>query len=55
MVHLSKRKWVAVAAAVTAVMGMGTLVPALAQTKEVKVALIAPLSGPWARNGDMMR
>ena len=55
MVHLSKRKWVAVAAAAAAVMGMGTVVPALAQPKEVKVALIAPLSGPWARNGDMMR
>ena len=24
-----------------------------AQTKEVKVALIAPLSGPWARQGDL--
>ena len=55
MVHLSKRKWVAVAAAAAAVMGMGAVVPAKAQPKEVKVALIAPLSGPWARNGDMMR
>ena len=55
MVHLSKRKWVAVAAAAAAVMGMGAVVPAMAQPKEVKVALIAPLSGPWARNGDMMR
>jgi branched-chain amino acid transport system substrate-binding protein len=26
-----------------------------AQTKEVKVALIAPLSGPWARQGQLMR
>ncbi len=25
-----------------------------AQTKEVKVALIAPFSGPWARQGDLM-
>jgi branched-chain amino acid transport system substrate-binding protein len=28
--------------------------PALAQTKEVKIGLIAPLSGPWARQGDLM-
>jgi branched-chain amino acid transport system substrate-binding protein len=32
------------------------VVPALAaaQVKEVKVALIAPFSGPWARQGDLM-
>lgn len=28
---------------------------AMAQAKEVKVALIAPLSGPWARQGELMR
>jgi branched-chain amino acid transport system substrate-binding protein len=28
---------------------------ASAQTKEVKVAIIAPISGPWARQGDLMR
>jgi branched-chain amino acid transport system substrate-binding protein len=28
--------------------------PAGAQGKEVKVALIAPFSGPWARQGDLM-
>ena len=27
---------------------------AVAQTKEVKVGLIAPMSGPWARQGDLM-
>lgn len=27
--------------------------PASAQTKTVKIALIAPLSGPWARQGDL--
>ena len=26
---------------------------ALAQVKEVKVALSVPLSGPWARNGEL--
>jgi len=29
--------------------------PAGAQTKDVKVGLIAPLSGPWARQGQLMR
>jgi branched-chain amino acid transport system substrate-binding protein len=29
--------------------------PALAQPKEVKVAVIAPLSGPWARQGQLMQ
>ncbi len=28
---------------------------AIAQASEVKVALIAPLSGPWARDGEFMR
>jgi branched-chain amino acid transport system substrate-binding protein len=28
--------------------------PAAAQTKEVKIGLIAPMSGPWARQGDLM-
>jgi branched-chain amino acid transport system substrate-binding protein len=30
-------------------------VPASTQTKEVKIALIGPLSGPWARQGDLIR
>src|SRR6266853_1694882 len=29
--------------------------PAEAQTNEVRVAMIAPLSGPWARQGQLMR
>src|SRR6202048_3642585 len=36
------------------IMALGGM-PAEAQTKEVKVALIAPLSGPWARQGQLMR
>lgn len=32
---------------------LGATVPALSQS-EVKVGLIAPLSGPWARQGDLM-
>jgi branched-chain amino acid transport system substrate-binding protein len=35
-------------------LGLGSI-PAAAQTKEVKVAMIAPLSGPWARQGQLMR
>jgi branched-chain amino acid transport system substrate-binding protein len=31
------------------------LAPAIAQPKEVKVAIIAPLSGPWARQGQLMQ
>lgn len=36
--------------------GAATLLaaPAFAQTNEVKVGLIAPLSGPWARQGELM-
>ena len=28
---------------------------AMAQTKEVEVGLIAPMSGPWARQGQVMK
>src|SRR5690349_8294182 len=39
----------------TAVMVAAVLpLPAGAQGKEVKVALIAPFSGPWARQGELM-
>lgn len=40
--------------ALAGAMGLG-LRPAAAQTMEVKVAMIAPLSGPWARQGQLMR
>jgi branched-chain amino acid transport system substrate-binding protein len=35
-------------------MGLGLAGPAAGQTAEVKVGLIAPMSGPWARQGDLM-
>jgi branched-chain amino acid transport system substrate-binding protein len=35
-------------------LALGVTAPALGQV-EVKVGLIAPLSGPWARQGDLMR
>ena len=34
--------------------GLGNATPAAAQTKEVKIGLIAPMSGPWARQGELM-
>jgi len=37
-----------------AVLGIAGIAPAAAQTNEVKVGLIAPMSGPWARQGDLM-
>jgi branched-chain amino acid transport system substrate-binding protein len=37
-----------------AVLGLAGIAPATAQTGEVKVAVIAPMSGPWARQGDLM-
>jgi branched-chain amino acid transport system substrate-binding protein len=41
--------------AVLAALGLALSAPSvLAQAKEVKVGLIAPLSGPWARQGDLM-
>ena len=33
---------------------LGISAPTAAQTKEVKIGLIAPMSGPWARQGDLM-
>src|SRR4249920_1468548 len=29
--------------------------PAWSQAKEVRVAMIAPMSGPWARQGELMQ
>lgn len=48
--------WIATRRAVLAVSALGAMciAPLAAQTKEVKVGLIAPMSGPWARQGDLM-
>jgi branched-chain amino acid transport system substrate-binding protein len=45
-----KNSWITLAAAAIAAVAA----PASAQTNEVKVAVIAPFSGPWARQGDLM-
>src|SRR6201997_1918238 len=49
-------KWeqtILVGAALAAV-GVGYATPIQAQIAEVKVGLIAPMSGPWARQGELM-
>jgi len=50
---LSRRKTLKLGLAAGAMAAAGR--PAFAQQKTVKVALLAPMSGPWARNGQMMR
>jgi len=47
-------RWISSALMLAALVGLGAA-PARAETKEVRVALIAPLSGPWARQGQLMR
>jgi branched-chain amino acid transport system substrate-binding protein len=50
---ISRRKTLGLGLAAGAMAVAGR--PAFAQQKTVKVALLAPMSGPWARNGQMMR
>jgi branched-chain amino acid transport system substrate-binding protein len=52
---LQRRLVVKAVAAALALAGAGLAVPAQAQPKEVRVALIAPMSGPWARQGELMK
>src|SRR6266403_4484291 len=53
-----KRIWQSLSLVAAVVAGATTL-PSVAaraqQVSEVKVALIAPLSGPWARQGDLVK
>jgi branched-chain amino acid transport system substrate-binding protein len=49
-----RRRTLGSALVVALIMALGGAT-AEAQTKEVKIALIAPLSGPWARQGQLMR
>jgi branched-chain amino acid transport system substrate-binding protein len=51
-----RRRMVRAALAAFAAMSLGLgSAPAWSQAKEVKVAMIAPMSGPWARQGDLMK
>lgn len=50
-----KRKTL-LAAAVTAIAAAGVIsLPVFSQVKEIKVAIIAPISGPWARPGQLIQ
>src|SRR5262245_34997976 len=56
--QMVRRHWLTVFAGATAALGALLLLPVSApsqQPKEVKVALIVPLSGPWARQGDLLK
>ncbi len=51
----SKRRAAAIlSGAVLAGLALGAAFPAWSQPKEVKIGIIVPLSGPWARQGEMM-
>ena len=55
MRHMRQSAVMRSVAAALAALGLALSAPSvLAQAKEVKVGLIAPLSGPWARQGDLM-
>src|SRR5256714_6394938 len=47
-----RRVWGAMLGALAAA---GVVDAAWAQQKEVRVAMIAPMSGPWARQGELMK
>jgi branched-chain amino acid transport system substrate-binding protein len=51
----SRRTVVQSSLAGAAAMSLGGIRPARAQAPVVKVALIAPMSGPWARQGELMK
>jgi branched-chain amino acid transport system substrate-binding protein len=53
MVNRSKRKMLAASSAALAAGAAPAI--ARAQAREVKIGLIVPLTGPWARSGDLMR
>jgi branched-chain amino acid transport system substrate-binding protein len=46
--------WARISALTCVALGLAIAAPAAAQTTEVKVGMIAPMSGPWARQGDLM-
>ena len=48
-----RRATVALLAAAAATALTATAAQAQSQPKEVKVAIVVPLSGPWARNGEL--
>jgi branched-chain amino acid transport system substrate-binding protein len=55
MLKVRLRSVLAAALAAAVLLPVAGTAPAGAQSKEVKVAVIAPLSGPWARQGQLMQ
>ena len=57
MQRVSRRRLLQSSAALflTSAAGLGLSSPAFAQVDEVKIGMVAPLSGPWARPGALMR
>ena len=51
--RMQRRRVISAIAVAVAAMGLGG--HAGAQQKEVRVAMIAPMSGPWARQGELMK
>jgi branched-chain amino acid transport system substrate-binding protein len=52
----SVKRWAGLAAGIAALAGFAAFSSnAAAQAKEVKVAVIAPISGPWARQGQLIQ
>src|SRR5215475_11459235 len=48
------RIWTTISGLSCIALGLAIATPAAPQTAEVKIGLIAPMSGPWARQGDLM-
>ncbi|MDH3235250.1 MAG: ABC transporter substrate-binding protein, partial [Alphaproteobacteria bacterium] len=55
VLKISRRASLATLAAVVALPLMMAAGQAAAEAKEVKIVLIAPMSGPWARQGQLMK
>lgn len=52
MRKVTKRRFMQAGAAALA---SGLAGPSFAQTREIKIGMIVPLSGPWARNGELLK
>ena len=54
MLNMMRRRTVMLIGAVFSGLSLSVAAPVWPQTKEVKIGIIVPLSGPWARQGEMM-
>jgi branched-chain amino acid transport system substrate-binding protein len=55
VVKMFDRRGVLKGGVATTAMALSRIGPSLAQEKVVKIGMIAPLSGPWARQGELMK